>query len=262
MKKDFDNLADIQNLPDDRAIPLKRVGIKNINYPIVVLDREKVRQHTIATINMFVNLPQQFKGTHMSRFVEILNEYRSEINVRTFFNILSTMKKRLEAQEAHLEIEFPYFLEKSAPVTGTRGLVEYGCGLYGTFDEKLKMSIMAKVPVTTVCPCSKEISDYGAHTQRGMVKVICEFNEFIWLEDIIEIVEQNSSSPVFSVLKRPDEKYVTERGYEHPLFVEDLVRDIYQDLKKIPEITSFSVEAENFESIHNHSAYAYTSWRR
>jgi GTP cyclohydrolase I len=262
MDNTYSDLADIQSLPDHRHIPLKKVGIKNIRYPVTVLDKDKGRQHTVASVNMYVNLPHHFKGTHMSRFVEILNEYREEINVRTFNRILRAMKERLEAQEAHLEINFPYFIEKKAPVTGTTGLVEYGCGLHGTLAEQLNMMMIARVPITTVCPCSKEISSYGAHNQRGEVRVTVGFEKFIWLEDIIEIVERNSSSRVYSVLKRPDEKYVTEQAYDHPMFVEDVVRAVYQDLKGLEDITFFSVEAENFESIHNHSAYAYTSWHR
>ncbi len=250
-------LADVQSMADDRRIPLNRVGIKNIRYPITVLDKAKGRQQTVASINMYVNLPHQFKGTHMSRFVEILNEYRQEINVRTFEMILSAMKERLDAQEAHLEIDFPYFIEKSAPVTGTKGLMEYGCGLYGSMTEQLDMMLIARVPVTTVCPCSKEISNYGAHNQRGEVRVWVRFDKFIWLEDVIQVVEQSASSEVYSMLKRPDEKYVTEYAYDHPMFVEDLVRCVYQGLERMPEITWFAVEAENFESIHNHSAYAY-----
>ncbi len=257
MIHEYRGLADVQSMADDRRIPLNRVGIKNIRYPITVLDKEKGRQQTVASINMYVNLPHQFKGTHMSRFVEILNEYRQEINVRTFEMILSAMKERLDAQEAHLEIDFPYFIEKSAPVTKTRGLMEYGCGLHGSMTDHLDMMLIARVPVTTVCPCSKEISSYGAHNQRGEVRVWIRFDRFIWLEDVIRVVEECGSSEVYSVLKRPDEKFVTEFAYDHPMFVEDLVRGVYQGLKKIPEITWFAVEAENFESIHNHSAYAY-----
>jgi GTP cyclohydrolase I len=257
MNHEYGSLADVQSMADDRRISLNRVGIKNIRYPITVLDKAKGRQQTVASINMYVNLPHQFKGTHMSRFVEILNEYRQEINVRTFEMILSAMKERLDAQEAHLEIDFPYFIEKSAPVTGTKGLMEYGCGLHGSMTDHLDMMLIARVPVTTVCPCSREISSYGAHNQRGEVRVWVRFDRFIWLEDVIQIVEECGSSEVYSVLKRPDEKFVTEYAYDHPMFVEDLVRGVYQGLKKLPEITWFAVEAENFESIHNHSAYAY-----
>ncbi len=257
MNHEYAGLADVQSMVDNRRIPLRRVGIKNIRYPITVLDKARGHQQTVASINMYVNLPHQFKGTHMSRFVEILNEYRQEINVRTFEMILSAMRERLDAQEAHLEIDFPYFIEKTSPVTATKGLMEYGCGLHGSMTDTLDMLLIARVPVTTVCPCSKEISSYGAHNQRGEVRVRVRFDRFIWLEDVIHVVESCASSDVYSVLKRPDEKYVTEYAYDHPMFVEDLVRAVYQGIKELPEVTWFSVEAENFESIHNHSAYAY-----
>ncbi len=252
-------LADVQNRTDNRQIALQRVGIKNIRYPITVLDRERGSQQTVANVNMYVYLPEHFKGTHMSRFVEILNQYRCEINIRTFQDILNEMKRRLASEEAHLEVDFPYFIRKNAPVTGTAGLMEYGCGLYGTMTDRLDMMLLATVPVTTVCPCSKEISEYGAHNQRGQVRVWVRFRKFVWLEDVIECVEKAASSEVYSVLKRPDEKFVTEAAYDRPMFVEDIVRAVCVRLKKMEEITWFAVEAENFESIHNHSAYAYTT---
>ncbi|MDA8163114.1 MAG: GTP cyclohydrolase FolE2 [Desulfobacteraceae bacterium] len=253
-------LADIQAMSDDRKIPLKRVGIKNIRYPVTVLDKANGIQHTVASINMYVDLPHQFKGTHMSRFVEILNKYRREINIRTFGGILSEMKERLNARDAHLEVDFQYFIEKFAPVTKVQGLMEYGCGLHGTMTDRLDMVLIVRVPVTTVCPCSKEISDYGAHNQRGEVRVWVRFDRFMWLEDIISVVERSASSDIYSVLKRPDEKFVTERAFERPMFVEDVVRCVCEGLKALPGVTWFSVEAENFESIHNHSAYASTTW--
>ncbi len=253
-------LADVQSLPDYRNIPLEKVGIKNIRYPVRVFDKENRTQETVASINMYVNVPRHFKGTHMSRFVEILNQFRRRIDVSTFPKILDEMKRRLAAQEAHLEIDFPYFIEKRAPVTGTPGLMEYQCGLHGTLRKHLDMVLVACVPVTTVCPCSKEISDYGAHNQRGEVRVRVRFKDFLWLEEVISEIEGASSSEVYSVLKRPDEKYVTEKAYDSPMFVEDLVRSVYERLRILPGVTWFSVEAENFESIHNHSAYASTTW--
>ena len=254
---DICSLADVQNMPDDRNIPLNRVGIKNIRYPIVVLDRAKGVQQTVANINMYVNLPHNFKGTHMSRFVEILNQYRREINVRTMGPILTKMKSRLEAQEAHMEVSFPYFIEKKAPVTGSPGLIEYQCGLHGTLGDRLDILLSVRVPVTTVCPCSKEISDYGAHNQRGEVRVRLRFDGFLWLEDVVSAVERSASCDIYSVLKRPDEKYVTERAFERPMFVEDVVRSTCLEIKKLQGIKWACVEAENYESIHNHSAYAY-----
>ncbi len=261
MNQKYEGLTDVQSMRDDRKISLDRVGIKNIRYPIIVLDKAKGKQHTVASINMYVNLPHHFKGTHMSRFVEILNEYRREVTIENFEKILSAMKNRLNSQEAHLEIDFPYFIEKSAPITGTKGLMEYECGLHGTMTDELDMMLTVKVPITTVCPCSKEISDYGAHNQRGEVRVWVRFKKFLWLEDVIEVVEGCGSSEVYSVLKRPDEKFVTEYAYNHPMFVEDIVRGVYQGLSTLPEITWFAIEAENFESIHNHSAYAYAEMK-
>ncbi len=258
MNRPFSSLVDVQSLPDDRNIPLHRVGIKNIRYPITVLDKVNGTQQTVASINMYVSLPHQFKGTHMSRFVEILNHYHRDINLRSFSKILAEMKDRLNSQEAHLEIDFPYFIEKRAPVTKTPGLMEYMCGFHGSMTEQLDLVLVVNVPITTVCPCSKEISKYGAHNQRGKVKLWVRFDRFLWLEDLIAEVEKSSSSEVYSVLKRPDEKFVTEMGYDRPMFVEDVVRNVCQRVKKLPGITWFRVEAENFESIHNHSAYACT----
>lgn len=262
MKINTDHLADVQSMPDFRKIALDRVGIKNIKYPIIVLDKAKEVQHTVASINMYVNLPHQFKGTHMSRFVEILNKHRKEINIRTLEEILSEIKKSLDAEEAHLEVDFPYFLEKKAPVTHTSGLMEYGCGFYGTLAQSLDIMLLVKVPITTVCPCSKEISDYGAHSQRGEARVWFRSDRFIWMEDIIKIVEDAASSQVYSILKRPDEKFVTEQAYDRPMFVEDVVRNICLDLQNVDGIKWFAVEVENFESIHKHSAYASTVWTK
>jgi GTP cyclohydrolase I len=252
-------LTDLQNSRDHRNIEVDKVGVKNIRYPITVLDRAHGRQQTVATINMYVNLPQEFKGTHMSRFIEILNEYRGEVHIRNFPAILETMKHRLQAQSAHLEVTFPYFVEKVSPVSGAAGLMEYGCRLVGSLSDEGGHDMVAAVvvPICTVCPCSKEISDFGAHNQRGVVRVAVRFNRFVWLEEIIQLVESEASCEVYSVLKRPDEKYVTEKAYENAKFVEDVVRDIASRLDRDDHITWYSVDSENFESIHNHSAYAY-----
>jgi GTP cyclohydrolase I len=252
-------MIDVQNQPDHRNIEIDKVGVKNIRYPITVLDKVKGVQHTVANVNMYVNLPHRFKGTHMSRFVEILNMYKGEIAIKNFASILREMKKTLKAKSAHLEIEFPYFIEKQAPVTHAQGFMEYICRFCGSSNEEGKddFYVGIDVPVTTVCPCSKEISDQGAHNQRGTVTVTVRFKKFIWIEDIIHLVEASSSCDVYSILKRPDEKYVTERAYEHPMFVEDVVREVAKKLSADPNITWFSVESENFESIHNHSTYAY-----
>ncbi len=254
-----ETLIDLQNSADHRKINIDKVGVKNIRYPITVLDRAHGRQHTVATINMYVNLPQEFKGTHMSRFIEILNEYRGEIHIRRFRAILETMNERLQAQSAHLDVTFPYFVQKLSPVSGAAGLMEYACRLVGSLSEEGGYDLVVEVvvPISTVCPCSKEISDFGAHNQRGVVRVAVRFNRFVWLEELIQLVEAEASCDVYSVLKRPDEKYVTEKAYENPKFVEDLVRDIASRLDRDDHITWYTVDAENFESIHNHSAYAY-----
>jgi len=252
-------MIDVQNQPDSRKVEIQKVGVKNIRYPITVLDKAKGVQHTVANVNMYVDLPHHFKGTHMSRFIEILNAYKGEIAIKNFAHILQEMKKTLKARSAHLEIEFPYFIEKQAPVTHASGLMEYICRFCGSSNERAEddFYVGIDVPITTVCPCSKEISDQGAHNQRGTVTVKVRFNKFIWIEDIIQLVEDSSSCDIYSILKRPDEKYVTEKAYENPMFVEDVVREVARKLAADPNITWFSVESENFESIHNHSAYAY-----
>ncbi len=251
-------MIDVQNRRDDRNLDIKKVGVKGIHYPVVVLDRAKGVQHVNATVNMYVNLPHHFKGTHMSRFIEILNEYRGRINIKTFRVILGRMREKLHAKSAHMEIEFPYFIEKSAPVTGAKSIMDYVCSFIGEDDgEKTDFKVGVMVPVTTVCPCSKEMSLRGAHTQRSIVRVNVRFRRFFWIEDLIRLVEDSASGEVYSLLKRPDEKYVTERSYENPMFVEDVVRSVAEKLSADENFIWYSVESENIESIHNHSAYAY-----
>jgi GTP cyclohydrolase I len=252
-------MIDVQSQKDTRQIPIDKVGVKNIRYPITVRDKENGFQQTVASINMYVDLPHDHKGTHMSRFIEVLSEYRRQVTLENLNTILDELKKRLDAESAHLEVTFPYFITKKAPVTQAEGLMEYIC----TFKASSKSTkgrdlvIELRVPITTVCPCSKEISEYGAHNQRGEVRVTFRFKKFIWIEDIIRLVEESGSAEVFSVLKRDDEKYVTEKSFENPMFVEDVVREVARKLEADPNITWFSVDSENFESIHNHSAYAY-----
>ncbi|MFH1626024.1 MAG: GTP cyclohydrolase FolE2 [Pseudomonadota bacterium] len=254
-------MIDIQSQPDHRNIEIDKVGVKNIKYPIIVLDRKNESQHTVATINMYVNLPHHFKGTHMSRFVEILNEYRGNINLKTLFTIIEEMKEKLHAKSAHLEIEFPYFIEKEAPISKAKSLMEYTCRFSARHDGEKDLFIEVNVPITTVCPCSKEVSQGGAHNQRGRASVKLRFKKFVWIEDIVRCVEESASSEVYSLLKRSDEKFVTEQAYSNPMFVEDVVRNVAEKLDADPNITWFSVEAENFESIHNHSAYAFVEKR-
>lgn len=251
-------MRDIQNERDYRRIPIDKVGIKNIRYPIRVLDKKQGYQNTVASINMYVDLPHKYKGTHMSRFVELLHIFRPEVSLKKFSVILDQMKEHLNAASAHIEVTFPYFIEKNAPVSQSPGLMDYTCRIIGSSDPGGKVDLISEVivPITSVCPCSKEISEAGAHNQRGEVRLSIRFKKFIWMEDMIDIVEEAASCEVYSVLKRVDEKYVTEKGYTNPKFVEDIVRDVAKRLKEDENITWFSVGAENFESIHNHSAYA------
>ncbi len=251
-------MKDIQSQPDFRNIPIDKVGIKNLRYPITVRDRRDGFQHTVAAINMYVDLPHDNKGTHMSRFVEMLHLLRPDVSLEKFSVILENMKKHLNAASAHLEMTFPYFIEKKAPVSTSPGLMDYTCSIRGSSDPNGKIDLVSEVavPISSVCPCSMEISDNGAHNQRGEVKLSTRFKKFIWMEDMIELVESSASCDVFSVLKRVDEKSVTERAFANPKFVEDIVRDVAKKLNADDNITWFSVSAENFESIHNHSAYA------
>ncbi len=251
------SIEDVQNLADIRQLAIDKVGIKSIRHPVRVKDKAGGAQHTVAMFNMYVHLPQHFKGTHMSRFVEILNANEREISVESFQMILSEMVSRLEAQSGHIEMNFPYFINKSAPVSGVKSLLDYevtfiGEIKYGRHDVKVKVLI----PVTSLCPCSKKISAYGAHNQRSHVTVTIGLKQFMWIEDMIAMVEAQASSQLYGLLKRPDEKYVTERAYDNPKFVEDMVRDIATSFNNEPRIKSYVVECENFESIHNHSAYA------
>jgi GTP cyclohydrolase I len=249
-------MPDMQKAWDNRNIAIDKVGVKDIRYPIVVLDRSKVRQQTVARINMYVDLPHHFKGTHMSRFIEILNQHHGEVSVEGVDQIVRAMKEHLEASCAHLELEFPYFIEKAAPVSGARSLMEYQCRMTASLGDVYDFILGVTVPVTTLCPCSREISAHGAHNQRSAVKVEIRYREHIWLEELIEWVENCGSAPVFALLKREDEKALTEQAYAKPMFVEDVVRAVTEALSAVPAITWFRVECENFESIHNHSAYA------
>ncbi len=254
-------LKDTQAQPDFREIDIDKVGVKDIRYPIAVLDKKNETQHTVASVNLYVDLPRQFKGTHMSRFVEILNDHRREISNKNFKEILKAMKEKFGASTAHLEVEFPYFIEKAAPVSKATGLMEYTCRYSGSLSDELDLILEIAVPVTTLCPCSKEISERGAHNQRGIVKVSVRLDEFVWIEDIIETVEESASSPVYSLLKRPDEKFLTERAYDNPMFVEDVVREVSINLDAMNGVKWTRIEAENWESIHNHSAYAFIERR-
>ena len=256
VKKISPSMPDMQKRTDTRRIPIAKVGVKDITYPIVVMDKNRTLQHTVARINMYVDLPHHFKGTHMSRFVEILNKYREQIALDKLETILEEMKSKLGSVSAHLEIQFPYFIDKKAPVSGAKSLMEYTCEFSASMTDTLDFVLGIKVPLTSLCPCSKELSRFGAHNQRSVMTVRVRYRDFIWIEDLVELIEQCGSSPLYSLLKREDEKYVTEQAYENPRFVEDMVREAHSRLAAIGNITWFSVETENFESIHNHSAYA------
>lgn len=253
----FVPIADVQSSVDTRHIPINKVGIKDIRHPIRMRDRAGGEQHTVATFSMYVDLPEKFKGTHMSRFVEILNHYEREITVESFKDMLAAMTERLHAHSGYIEMRFPYFINKKAPVSGVESLLDYDVTFIGERrNEENCLRLRIVVPVTSLCPCSKEISEYGAHNQRSHVTVNCKIRGFIWLEELIDTVESQASSELYGLLKRPDEKFVTERAYDNPKFVEDMVRDIAVRFNKDERIRSYTVESENFESIHNHSAYA------
>ncbi len=250
-------IPDVQSSADTRHLAINKVGIKGIRHPVKVRDKSIGVQHTVATFNMYVHLPHNFKGTHMSRFVEILNEHEREISVESFETILRDMVVRLEAQSGYIEMNFPYFVNKTAPVSGVQSLLDYDVTFIGEVVEgKARVTMKVVVPVTSLCPCSKKISERGAHNQRSHVTLTLRTNEFVWVEDVIRIAEEQASCELFGLLKRPDEKYVTERAYDNPKFVEDMVRDVAAALNADKRIDAYIVESENFESIHNHSAYA------
>ena len=250
-------IADVQASADLRRIAIDKVGIKDIRHPVRVRDRSDGEQHTVATFNMYVYLPHNLKGTHMSRFVQILNKHEKEIGVESFKDMLMEMAERLESEMGHIEMRFPYFVNKKAPISGVQSLLDYDVTFIGEIRQGTpRMYIKVVVPVTSLCPCSKEISAYGAHNQRSHVTVQVRTRGFIWLEEIIDLVEKEASCELFGLLKRPDEKYVTERAYNNPKFVEDMVRDVAMRLNDDDRIGAYIVESENFESIHNHSAYA------
>ena len=255
--KQTEEMADVQSSKDHRAIAINKVGIKDIRHPVQVKDRTGKIQHTVATFNMYVDLPHHFKGTHMSRFVEILNNHEWEITVDSFKVMLTEMTGRLDADCGHIEMTFDYFVNKKAPASGVQSLLDYKVSLIGSHKNGVNtINVKVLVPVTSLCPCSKKISDYGAHNQRSHVTVNAQTDEFIWIEEIIDIVEKQASCELYGLLKRPDEKIVTERAYDNPKFVEDMVRDVAAEFNKDDRIKSYIIESENFESIHNHSAYA------
>lgn len=249
-------LPDVQSLPDHRNIALDRVGVKNLRWPVTVLDRKRGTQSTVATVSLSVNLPHRFRGTHMSRFVEVLNEYREVAWIDRMGEILSRIRESLEAAEAHMEVEFEYFIDKAAPVSGLESPLSYACRFAASYRNGEDFVLTVGVPVMTLCPCSREISAAGAHNQRCMVTLQVRYNRHVWIEDLVALVESSSSGGLYTILKRPDEKYVTEYAYAHPMFVEDVVRETARKLDAFEPVTWYKIEAESEESIHNHNAYA------
>ncbi len=250
-------LQDKQSERDHRNLRIDKVGVRDVRFPVRVRDKALAFQNTIATIGMYVDLPKEFKGTHMSRFIEVLNAHGNMIHVENITEILHAMQTKFQAATSHLEIEFPYFMTKQAPVTGKESLMDYvarftAAACHGEIDFVLTVKAM----VTTLCPCSKAISAFGAHNQRGEVTVSIRSRQSVWIEDLIGLIESSASSELYALLKRQDEKAVTERAYQNPVFVEDLVRNVAVKLNAHPDVTWYKVEAENHESIHNHNAYA------
>ena len=250
-------LYDKQSERDHRELRIDKVGVRGLRFPIQVRDKARSVQNTVATIGMFVDLPKEFKGTHMSRFVEVLNAHGSVIHVENIGEILRALQRKFQAATSHLEIEFPYFMSKKSPVSRKKSQMDYiarfdaaACG------DEVDFVLTVKANVTTLCPCSKAIAKYGAHNQRGLVTVALRFLKPVWIEDVVAMIESSASSELYALLKRQDEKFVTEHAYENPVFVEDLVRNVALKLNAHPRVTWYKVEAENFESIHNHNAYA------
>jgi GTP cyclohydrolase I len=250
-------MFDVQNGPSEVPLPIDRVGVKNLKIPLIVQDRSHGKQHTTAHVDLSVDLPGQFKGTHMSRFLEALSSWSGVLNYGSFKNLLSDIKKRLNAKRAHLCFRFSYFLSQQAPVSKNEFLMDFEAFILGQLeDDHMDMTLGVEVPVMTVCPCSLAISETGAHSQRAKVKIEAGFKGLLWLEELIEIGRQAGSSPVYPLLKREDEKFVTESAFAQPAFVEDVVRRAANALDKHELVTWYKVEVESFESIHNHSAYA------
>lgn len=271
MIEKMQHLEDVQNRADERNVSLDQVGVGDLRYPIRVLDREHGTQDTVATFSMSVTLPHHVKGTHMSRFLEVLNEHRGEITMCTLPGILEDLRERLDAAGARVEVSFPYFLERKAPVSGAGALMDYECSFVGELRSAAEPDFIlgVRVPVTTLCPCSKAISDYGAHNQRGYVEMEVRNQqaedgllEIVWIEELIEIAEQSASAPVYPLLKRPDERYLTMQAHDNPTFVEDVVRNVALRLREDERIAWFRIHAKNQESIHNHSAFARVEWSR
>lgn len=249
-------MKDVQKQQDGRKITINKVGVRDVKYPIIVDDREQGKQTTVANVNMFVDLPHNYRGTHMSRFVEILHHFHKESIIDNLEALLQEMQDRLDAEKAYIQFDFPYFMQKSSPRTEKKSLLSYQCKFKAMRDETFKLILSIKVPVLLLCPCSKEISKHNAHNQRAYVEVEVRYKNLVWIEELVELVEKSASEEVYTLLKRPDEKFITESAYENPKFVEDVVREVAQKLKLHDEIVEFKVQAISNESIHDHNAYA------
>jgi len=258
IKHDLVNqLEDVQTSADRRCLAIQKVGIKDLSYPIIFNDKENSQQ-TRASCNLYVSLAAEQRGTHMSRFISLMNEHYQTCSIEKFRTFPKEVARRLEADSSKIEFNFSYFRWKRAPISGLESAMDYNVFLTGEYvDLKTEILIKVEVPVTSLCPCSKKISDYGAHNQRSLITITVKPIQQIWLEDIIDIAEQNASAELFGLLKREDEKFLTEHAHENPKFVEDIVRDVALNLQKDKRVEGFIVETENFESIHNHSAYAF-----
>jgi GTP cyclohydrolase I len=250
-------MKDIQSGPADVALAIDRVGVKGLRTPLVVRDKAKGEQHTVASVDLSVDLPGDFKGTHMSRFIEAMEQWEGGLDYGSCRRLMADIRQRLEASRAHAVLRFPYFVRKNAPSSSSTGVMHYDCTLESEFSGRdLHFLLTVEVPVMTVCPCSLAISKNGAHSQRTMVRISCRSTGFVWIEDLVEVAERSASSPVYSVLKREDEKFVTEAAFSSPMFVEDVVRSAAQHLETHERIAWYRVEVESQESIHNHNAFA------
>jgi GTP cyclohydrolase I len=247
----------VQQERDSRNVAIDRVGVRSVSYPIVVMDRDSGTQNTVADVSMSVMLPHEFRGTHMSRFIEALEEYEGKIGPATLEALTKRLCSKLDATEAEIEFRFPYFVRKQAPVSGIPSYMRCEAGLYGTCKKNVfDMVTKVTVNVQTLCPCSKEISSAGAHNQRAAVRLEVRMKELVWFEEMIQMVERSSSTPLYTLLKREDEKYVTEQAYANPHFVEDVVRDLAVELNRDDRITWYGISVSSSESIHNHDAFA------
>ena len=258
MSQNATQMPDVQSSADNREIAIDKVGIKDIRHPVIIAGPQGTEQPTVADFNMYVNLPEHVKGTHMSRFIEVLNNLDSAISVEGFIETMNHMVERLEARSGHIEMSFPYFIRKTAPVSGVSSLMDYDVTFIGEIHDGVpSINVRVVVPATSLCPCSKKISNYGAHNQRSHITVNAELNDSMWIDELVQLIEKQASCEIFSLLKRPDEKYITEHAYDNPKFVEDMIRDVAAQLNAEKRIDAYTLETENFESIHNHSAYAY-----